>query len=164
MCRCAEKPNFNQKLKEARKLTADKGAQYVVYFMKAVGQLFVGPESAINDSFGVCCYMVPTESGFEEKEYVSGLSDMKMEVNDATDNTENTVAELTNEIGDVEFAAFIDDNTVSKDRLDSIAAKTMRQENLTEREMAIFSEKNTEIERIIKNLAKVKAKKTGDGK
>ena len=58
---------------------------------------------------------------------------------------------LENEVSDTEYSDFIDKGIVSDDRLNSIANKVKNQEKLSEKETAIFNDKTSEINTILKN-------------
>jgi hypothetical protein len=57
-------------------------------------------------------------------------------------------------IGNEEYDAFIKEGKVKDSTLESIAEKVINQENLSKREMAIFTNKTTEVEDIIKSQFK----------
>lgn len=65
-------------------------------------------------------------------------------------------AEVKAEVGEVsakEYNDFIDNGIISEDRLNSIANKVKNQEKLSEKETAIFNDKTSEINTILKNEA-----------
>jgi hypothetical protein len=62
MCNCKNTNGFNQKLAEAKALTAETGQTHVVYAKEVPGQgkfVFMRKESDLNDALGICCYFLP---------------------------------------------------------------------------------------------------------
>lgn len=155
MCKCAEKPNFAKLLVEAAKKTAATGKQHVVYYMAKVKMLFVGPEEAIDDSFGVCCYSVPSEDGktFIEKEYVAGSTAKTAK---AVTEIEVQAQEETGKptaVTDAEYKDFVDNGNVSDTRIKWLAQKVMSQSKLSKKEEAMFAAKTSDVEEVIKFLS-----------
>ena len=66
-------------------------------------------------------------------------------------------------ITDVEYSDFIDKGIVSEERLSSIANKVKNQEKLSEKETAIFNDKTSEINEILKNEATPAENNVPDG-
>jgi len=75
---------------------------------------------------------------------------------------EGKVAEVAKEITDTEYSDFIDKGIVSKERLNDIAQKVARKENLTDREKEIFTDKTSDINKIIAELPKAEEKTQGE--
>ena len=59
-------------------------------------------------------------------------------------------------ISDAEFNAFVDRGVVPKDRIESIADKISKNQQLSEREVAIYSAKGPEIETVVREISVTK--------
>lgn len=88
----------------------------------------------------------PTDENQTETENETDIS------NDEN-NVSNTEA-IDQEISEEEYADFIDNGNVSEERLNSIADKVRRQEDLSEQEKAIFTDKTNEVNSILEADAK----------
>lgn len=79
-----------------------------------------------------------------------------------TEQKEETPAQASSEeISETEYTEFVDNGIVSDKRLRSIAMKVMNNQNLSEKETAMFTAKTAEVNDLISKIAEEKLSKTG---
>jgi len=103
---------------------------------------------------------VINESVKQVKEYINKNEATPTNNNQINEVNENAVVEEnvevipdSNQIKNEEYSDFIDKGIVSEERLISIANKVKNQEKLSEKETAIFNDKTSEINEILRNEA-----------
>jgi len=92
----------------------------------------------------------PQQEVIVEEEPTAKEQQSKEEVKTPTEEAEITTKETTpNDIEDKEYIEFINRGSVSEERLNDIANKVKKQEQLSDREKEIFADKTAEVNKII---------------